>query len=301
MVQDQLSWADRTVLGFDLETTSSDPFEAQPVSFGLVRFDHQRLTGTVSGLVRPTVPIDPEAEAVHGISLQATRDLGEELGSAVSYIVETLVETGRAGVPLVGMHIGFDLLIVDTLAHSFLGAGLVEQGWRGPVIDVAIIDRHFDRWRSGKRRLSDLCTLYGVELDEAHDAAADATAAVRVAIAQASRFRFVRDAKPDVLTEAQVHWREQWFDDFSAYRAAHGQRPLQAHERRWPLMEHIHPELALERVTPLMGTARRTLLPSLPVPSTTAIGPHEASIGCALPVHSVPRTLDRQQQRAVLG
>ena len=239
------SWADGTVLGFDLETTSSAPFEAQPVSFGFVRFDNQRLTGTVEGLVRPTVPIDPGAEAVHGISLQATREWGEELGSAVSYIVETLVETGRAGVPLVGMHIGFDLLIIDTLSHSFFGAGLVEQGWRGPVIDVAIIDRRFDRWRKGKRRLTDLCALYGVTLDGAHEATADATAAVRVAFAQAARFRFVRDAEPDELTAAQVRWREQWFDDFSEYRASRGQRPLRPYERNWPVMESLYPEMAL--------------------------------------------------------
>lgn len=49
-----------------------------------------------------------------------------------------------------------------------------------PVIDPLVIDKHVDKYRKGKRALHALCAHYGVRLDDAHDARADAVAAARV-------------------------------------------------------------------------------------------------------------------------
>lgn len=49
-----------------------------------------------------------------------------------------------------------------------------------PVIDPLVIDKHVDKYRRGKRALQALCSYYGVALDAAHDASADAVAAARV-------------------------------------------------------------------------------------------------------------------------
>ena len=51
----------------------------------------------------------------------------------------------------------------------------------GPVYDPLVIDRAKDRYRKGKRNLTAMCDHYGVRIDNAHEATADATAAARVA------------------------------------------------------------------------------------------------------------------------
>ena len=64
--------------------------------------------------------------------------------------------------------------------------------WRGvgadPVLDAVVIDRHVDRLRQGRRTLVDLCTHYGMEIGNAHDASADAIASVGVLFALAERY-----------------------------------------------------------------------------------------------------------------
>ena len=62
----------------------------------------------------------------------------------------------------------------------------------GPVFDPLLIDRAKDRYRKGPRNLTSMCEHYGVRLDNAHEATADAFAAARVAWMQ------VRKLYPDL-------------------------------------------------------------------------------------------------------
>ena len=47
------------------------------------------------------------------------------------------------------------------------------------MLDAGVIDRHYDPERKGRRTLTDLCVHYGIEIGNAHEAAADATAQVK--------------------------------------------------------------------------------------------------------------------------
>ena len=96
------------------------------------------------------------------------------LGDAIELISDSVVSAGRRGVPLVGMKLDYDLTILDTQSRQLCGVGLRERGWRGPVLDAVVLDRHHDRYRKGSRTLGALCAHYGVCIENAHDAAADA-------------------------------------------------------------------------------------------------------------------------------
>ena len=85
------------------------------------------------------------------------------------------------------MKLDYDLTILEMQARALGVSGIVEQGWRGPVLDAVVIDRHFDPHREGRRTLADLCALYGVEIGRAHDASADAIASIGVLFALAVR------------------------------------------------------------------------------------------------------------------
>lgn len=250
---EQHSWADGRLLGFDLETTSSDPLTAQPVSYALSNFDNGESQSSASVLVRPTVPIHPGALAVHGITEEMVLAQGIPLETAVAQLKTAILEAGVNNVPLVGMNVRFDLTIVDILSHTLFGEGLAEQGWRGPVIDIAVIDRHYDKWRKGKRRLGDLCSLTGVDPGNAHDAAADAIASVRIAINFSVRYPEIGAMTSRELMEQQIQWRKEWYDDYSQYRVNKGESPMPEYERHWPLSEPL-PELLFAESESLPAT-----------------------------------------------
>ena len=78
---------------------------------------------------------------------------------------------------------------------------------RRRVIDPLVIDKAVDRYRKGKRTLEAAAELYGVALDDAHDAGADAIAAGRVAQAMARTLpRPARPAGRTDLHDLQVGW-----------------------------------------------------------------------------------------------
>ena len=72
------------------------------------------------------------------------------------------------------MNASFDVTIAEGLFASF---GLPALAWHA-LLDPLVIDRHVDRERTGKRRLDALCEHYHIRLQQAHDAGADAEAAV---------------------------------------------------------------------------------------------------------------------------
>ncbi len=166
-------WATGEVLGLDFETTGIDRFNDVPVSYALVSVLDGVVVRSWSGLVDPGCEIPVEATAVHGISTERASAEGMPLDQAVGLVADAVLAASRRGVPVAGMRLDYDLTIVDRLSAGLFGVGLTERGWRGPVLDAGVIDRHVDPEREGRRTLSDLCGHYGIELARPHDAAAD--------------------------------------------------------------------------------------------------------------------------------
>lgn len=232
-----MSWTDGPLLGFDLETTSVDPMTALPVSFAFCWYDNGRKVKGKTGLINPGIPIPPETTAIHGITDEMVQERGGTLLNSINGITEILIEASAQAMPVVGMNVSYDLTIVDQRLRSFIGSegGLRDYGWNGPVIDVSVIDRRVDKWRKGSRKLTDLCTHYGVTLDKAHTAGADAQASVEVAIAQAAKYKQINNADAEMLYVQQAGWRREWARDFNEYLAKNDKPPLEVTAGNWPL------------------------------------------------------------------
>jgi DNA polymerase-3 subunit epsilon len=86
-----------------------------------------------------------------------------------------------------------------------------------PIIDPLVIDKAVDRWRKGKRTLEASAREYGVILDDAHDAAADAVAAGRVAQAIARRYASSLESNIDLLHRQQIQWCAEQSASFQEY------------------------------------------------------------------------------------
>jgi DNA polymerase-3 subunit epsilon len=227
-------WSEGELLAFDLETTGVDPHHDVPVSFALVRTWRGRTVSIESSLVDPGRAIPPGASAVHGISTARARHEGVTLPWAVMFVAERLFQASRREVPVVGMKIDFDLTMLDACYRRQTGRRISEDGFCGPVVDALVLDRHFDRFRRGKRTLADLCGVYEVALVHAHDAVEDARAAVSVVAAMCRRYRELDAATPGELHRLRVGWHREWAASCAAWRAEQGLCAGRDLDTRWP-------------------------------------------------------------------
>jgi DNA polymerase-3 subunit epsilon len=228
-------WPSREVLGLDFETTGVDRFNDVPVSYALVSVAEGVVVRSWSGLIDPGREIPLDATAVHGISTARARDEGMPLAAAISLVSDAVVAASARGVPLAGMKLDYDLTILETQARDLFGSGPIEQGWCGPVLDAGVIDRHFDPDRRGRRTLTDLCAHYGIEIDHAHDATADATASIEVLFALALRHEELWQCDLMRLHHDQIRWHREWTQNCDSWRLAEGKIPVDPRDYVWPV------------------------------------------------------------------
>ena len=230
-------WSDGELLAFDLETTGVDQFNDVPVSFALVTMAGGRVTGRHTSLVDPGRDIPPSATEVHGITTEQARIEGMPLAEAVRVLAGALADASGRGVPVVGMKLDYDLTILDVQSRGHLGSSLAEFGFAGPVLDALVLDRHFDRYRKGRRTLGNLCDEYRVGIGRAHDAAADAEATLGVLAAMCRRYPALCNAALADLHRSQVTWHRQWATSFGDWRRRQGLPPLDPLDAVWPIAD----------------------------------------------------------------
>ncbi|OZM74022.1 DNA polymerase III subunit epsilon [Amycolatopsis antarctica] len=178
-----MTWHTKKLVAFDTETTGVDVesdrivtaavLEIDPLEGGIVRHEW---------LINPGIDIPAEATAIHGIT-DAMAAEGRDPGEAVAEIALHLGAAWMEMTPVVAYNASFDLTLLDRELRRYRGEGL----WHGSVIDPLVIDKHFNRYRPGSRKLVDVAKHYRIALSEmdAHGAAADALAAARIAWTQA--------------------------------------------------------------------------------------------------------------------
>ncbi|GGV24392.1 3'-5' exonuclease [Streptomyces spectabilis] len=197
-------WYEGPLAAFDTETTGVDVETDRIVSAAVVVQNGAGARPRVTRwLVNPGVEVPAAATAVHGLTQDHLERNGRWPAPVMEEIGRELAEQGAAGRPLVVMNAPFDLTLLDRELRRHRASSLSRYVGGSPlcVLDPRVLDRHLDRYRKGRRTLSDLCELYGVELSGAHDAAADAQAALDLVRALGRRFA----ARLDRLSPAELH------------------------------------------------------------------------------------------------
>lgn len=225
------SWADGPLLAFDLETTGTDTAQDRIVTATVISILPGDPPDVRTWLADPGVEIPAAAAEVHGISTEHAREHGRDGSAVVADVAAALQQLWTPGTPLCAFNASFDLSLLDAELRRHHDRSLVVSG---PVVDPRCIDKQLDRYRRGKRTLGALCEHYRVRLDAAHDSAADALAAARLA------WRLAKDNPDDIgtrdpadLHDLQITWyRDQQHDfaDYLAKRAAAAQDPTEAEE-----------------------------------------------------------------------
>ena len=238
-----MSWHLEPLVGFDLETTGTEPREARIVTAAIVELRGADVVGRRSWLADPGIRIPAQASAVHGISSERAAAEGRPAAEVADEIAETLAGHWRRSVPVIAYNAAFDLTLLaaelrrhqlPSLSDRLDGAAI------GPVVDPYTIDRSVDRYRKGKRTLEAVCAEYGVVLESAHDAGADALAAARVAVAIAERHPQVARLEPAELHDRQIRWYAEWAADFQQFLRKKGTADAVI-DGSWPLRELAAP------------------------------------------------------------
>ena len=225
-------WETRSLLGFDLETTGVDRFSDRPVAAAFVEAAGTVVVRRQYRLIDPGVEVPDGACAVHGISTQMSRQ-GIALEEACEKFLSIFSGAARRKDVVVGMNLSYDLTMVDALCRGLLCQSIATLGLL--VADVLVIDRHFEPYRPGKRRLEDLCAHYGVELHNAHDALGDVEGSLGVLAKQLAIYPELADLDPAALTVREVAWHDEWATGYSSWRCRNGQGPLSPEDHLWPI------------------------------------------------------------------
>lgn len=224
------------LLGFDTETTGVNPFHDRIVTAALVgRSPHETLQRT--WLINPGVEIPEQAAAIHGISTEYAREHGVAPAKALAEIANELTAAFTNGIPVVAFNAAFDLTIIEAELER---NGLPTIGERlgrplSPVLDPLVLDRALDRYRPGKRKLVDLCQVYGVEdSGRLHTADVDVAATLDVLAAQATRHPELTAQDLDQLHAWQAGQHRAWATGFNRWRRDQGLEGPGA-SLHWPL------------------------------------------------------------------
>lgn len=198
---------------FDLETTGVDVTADRIVTAHVGVLDAKgREIAARSWLADPGIPIPDGAAAVHGVTTDHARREGRAARDVVAEITDALRALFAQGVPVVAYNASYDFSL---LTHECLRHGIPPLQAPGPIIDPLVIDKAVDRYRKGKRTLEVVAEHYGVSLDGAHEASADAIAAGRVAQAIARNFPLAATAHE--LHTQQIGWARTQAESLTEY------------------------------------------------------------------------------------
>ncbi|WP_157002841.1 exonuclease domain-containing protein [Agromyces laixinhei] len=224
-------WAD-TLAVFDLETTGIDVDTCRIVTahVGVLGASGEVLEQR-EWLVDPGVEIPTAASLIHGVSTERARLEGQAAPGAVAEIIGAVTDAAARGLPIVAYNAAYDLTILDREAARY---GLAPLPAPGAVIDPLVIDKAVDKYRRGKRTLSAAAEHYGVVLDDAHDAGADAVAAGRVAQAIARAYPQLAATAVAELHARQVDWSREQAESYQAWRRKNGE-PEFTTSGAWPV------------------------------------------------------------------
>ncbi|WP_055696536.1 exonuclease domain-containing protein [Streptomyces silaceus] len=238
-----MSWHLGRMAAFDLETTAADPETARIVTACVVQLGGGQPLSPATWVADPGVEIPDEAAKIHGYTTERARAEGRPAAEVVEEITAALGQVLAYGIPIVAMNARYDLTVLDRECRrhgleTLLDRYVDDVIW--PVIDPFVIDKHVDRFRRGSRTLTALCQHYKVKLDGAHDSAADAIAAARVAWRLGATRPELATMDVEALHHAQIEWAREQAEGLAAYfRKTPGKEHQAATVRtEWPLIPH---------------------------------------------------------------
>ncbi|MER7167258.1 exonuclease domain-containing protein [Micromonospora sp. NPDC000207] len=178
-----MTWHLGPMLAYDCETTGVSVETDRIVTAAVVLIEPGHEPHIRSTVINPGVEIPESAAEIHGWTTERVQAEGREPAQELEWIAADLAAGLATGTPLVIANAPYDLTLLDRelRRHNLPTIDVRLDGKPiSSVVDPMCLDKALDRYRPGKRKLTDLCSTYGARIDTAHDCTADALAAARV-------------------------------------------------------------------------------------------------------------------------
>ena len=222
-----MSWLLRPLIALDTETTGTDPETARIVQICVGISTAPGEWSPLTTLVNPGVPILAAVTAVHGITDEMVAD-APDVGDVLRNL-ERWWGSADGGTPVVAHNAAYDLTVLDREARR-AGVELEITGWTA--LDTLCLHRRFD-WRTGGRSLGRLAARYNITFP-AHDAEADALAALRLLHILAGENDLLPMIDPTDLHKGQQRWWVQQQDAVESKLLGNGSEFTR--QDHWPLI-----------------------------------------------------------------
>ena len=227
----EVPWPQARLIGFDLETTGVDPDTARIVTAALVE-EPDRVE---MWLADPGVEIPEAARAVHGITTEYAQANGAPAVEVVTALCTALAGFRDEGAVVVGHNIVYDLSVLDAEVRRHR-PDLELRALLPAIVDTFVLDRQVDRYRRGKRTLTATAEAWGVDLLDAHDAAADARAALDISRALAMKSTEIAALTGPEIMAAQGEWKRAQAADLQAFLRRKGNADAVV-DGSWPIAD----------------------------------------------------------------
>lgn len=233
------SWLGYPMLAFDTETTGVLVEQDLILTASMVHlqpgdpWDAKSDTLTLNH----GVPVPAESTKIHGLTTEYIQQHGEDPATSLEAIclLLTAVMYDRSTL-LVGMNLVFDLTILDRNCRKYGVTPLSDRIDIEPVVDVLILDKKVDPYRkgTGMRKLDNLAPLYKVPRVDAHNSAADALCAARVAWRIGRLYPPIGELTPLQLHDLQAAWKKSQDVNLARWLKGKG-RDTTGVDGQWPV------------------------------------------------------------------
>ena len=231
MDKNRNTFTDHKIAAFDLETTGIDAANDRIVTAAFITLNPDNTHTTREWLINPGVEIPEGAEKVHGISTDYAREHGQDPRTGIWEIAKSLVDASKAGMIIVGHNVSYDLSMLTAELERY---SLPDLPWFA-VADTIVLDKAVDKFRKGGRTLTATSEHYGVTLENAHTADADALAAGLIFRSMVQKYPDKLDIPAEELHANQIKWRREQQESLEKFLRKKKDDSTITVEKEWPV------------------------------------------------------------------
>lgn len=201
------------IIGFDTETTGVDNTTARIVTAALVNNNNGKVNEK-EFLINPGVPIPPEAAAIHGVSTEHAEKHGMDPKPILDKIARTLEKADK----ILVYNAIYDLPLLDHELERH-GYKKLDSELKHKVIDPYILDKHFDKYRKGKRTLGVTAEHYGVTIvGDLHNATTDVHTTMKLYEAMKIKYPAIKNFTGKDMYDLQKNAYWKWATGFNKFK-----------------------------------------------------------------------------------